>query len=207
MPDASEAVRIPILDMSSKTPSPNPSVAINNDIVKPIPQSPAAPNNALQERSTGAVACSDFVESRAKSHIPTGLPRNNPSTTPMLTGCRTRTYVDRESFLRRSRSLLNWFQGASPDSYEARSALHSMQLQLELIESPLHRIEHWLHPWVGFLIMPRFCACELRGEDSRKCCGSAASSGWERYVGKPGRLNCMKTFWGLGTTQGTAKAN
>ena len=67
-----------------------------------------------------------------------------------------RTYVDRESFLGRSRSLLDRFHGASPDSYEARSALHSMQLQLELIESPLHRIEHWLHPWVGFLIMPLF---------------------------------------------------
>lgn len=67
-----------------------------------------------------------------------------------------RTYVDRESFVGRSRSLLDRFHGASPDSYEARSALHSMQLQLELIESPLHRIEHWLHPWVSFLIMPLF---------------------------------------------------
>jgi NhaA family Na+:H+ antiporter len=67
-----------------------------------------------------------------------------------------RTYVDRESFLGRSRSLLDRFHGASPDSYEARSTLHSMQLQLELIESPLHRIEHWLHPWVSFLIMPLF---------------------------------------------------
>jgi NhaA family Na+:H+ antiporter len=25
-----------------------------------------------------------------------------------------------------------------------------------MIESPLHRIEHWLQPWVSFLIMPLF---------------------------------------------------
>jgi NhaA family Na+:H+ antiporter len=31
-----------------------------------------------------------------------------------------------------------------------------MGFQLELVESPLHRIEHALHPWVGFVIMPVF---------------------------------------------------
>jgi NhaA family Na+:H+ antiporter len=31
-----------------------------------------------------------------------------------------------------------------------------MEAQLELVESPLHRIEHALHPWVSFAIMPIF---------------------------------------------------
>ena len=31
-----------------------------------------------------------------------------------------------------------------------------MESQLELVESPLHRIEHSLHPWVSFAIMPLF---------------------------------------------------
>jgi len=39
---------------------------------------------------------------------------------------------------------------------EAHAAVHSMGSQLELVESPLHRIEHALHPWVGFAIMPIF---------------------------------------------------
>jgi NhaA family Na+:H+ antiporter len=31
-----------------------------------------------------------------------------------------------------------------------------MEAQLEMVESPLHRIEHALHPWVSFVIMPIF---------------------------------------------------
>jgi NhaA family Na+:H+ antiporter len=31
-----------------------------------------------------------------------------------------------------------------------------MESQLELVESPLHRIEHSLHPWISFAIMPLF---------------------------------------------------
>jgi Na+:H+ antiporter, NhaA family len=67
-----------------------------------------------------------------------------------------RTYVDQGSFLKRSRWLIDRFEAAPPHSSEAHSAIHSMESQLELIESPLHRIEHALHPWVGFVIMPLF---------------------------------------------------
>jgi NhaA family Na+:H+ antiporter len=31
-----------------------------------------------------------------------------------------------------------------------------MESQLELVESPLHHIEHSLHPWISFAIMPLF---------------------------------------------------
>src|SRR6516164_7825259 len=42
------------------------------------------------------------------------------------------------------------------DVPESHSALHAMHKKLEMAESPLHRIEHSLHPWVSFLIMPLF---------------------------------------------------
>jgi NhaA family Na+:H+ antiporter len=67
-----------------------------------------------------------------------------------------RTYVDRDLFLERSRRLLNQFEGAEANSRESHDAIHTLEAQCELIESPLHRIEHYLHPWVGFLIMPLF---------------------------------------------------
>lgn len=67
-----------------------------------------------------------------------------------------RTYIDREQFLKRSRWLIDRFEQARPGSFEEQSALHSLEAQCELIESPLHRIEHRLQPWVGFVVMPLF---------------------------------------------------
>jgi len=67
-----------------------------------------------------------------------------------------RTYVDRDFFLKRSRWLIDRFEAALPNSSEAHSAIHTMESQLALIESPLNRIEHALHPWVSFAIMPLF---------------------------------------------------
>lgn len=67
-----------------------------------------------------------------------------------------RTYIDRGSFLNRSRWLLDKFEAAPANSSDAHSAIHIMETELELVESPLHRIEHSLHPWVSFAIMPLF---------------------------------------------------
>jgi Na+:H+ antiporter, NhaA family len=67
-----------------------------------------------------------------------------------------RTYIDRDSFLNDSRTLLDRFKAAEEHSADAHLAIHSMHTKLELIESPLHHIEHVLHPWVSFLIMPLF---------------------------------------------------
>jgi NhaA family Na+:H+ antiporter len=67
-----------------------------------------------------------------------------------------RTYIDRDFFLKRSRWLLDRLEAANPNSSEAHAAIHSMEAQFELVESPLHRIEHSLHPWIGFLVMPLF---------------------------------------------------
>jgi len=67
-----------------------------------------------------------------------------------------RTYLDRSLFLDRCRKLLNRFEAAVPNSYEAHAVVHTLETQCELVESPLHRIEHALQPWVSFLVMPLF---------------------------------------------------
>ena len=67
-----------------------------------------------------------------------------------------RAYVDRDLFLQRSRRLLNQFEAAEPNSPASHDAIHALETQCELIESPLQRIEHYLHPWVSFFIMPLF---------------------------------------------------
>lgn len=67
-----------------------------------------------------------------------------------------RTYLDRDLFLKRSRWLLDRFESAGPNSYEAHAAIHTLETQCEFIESPLHRIEQFLQPWVAFVVMPLF---------------------------------------------------
>jgi Na+:H+ antiporter, NhaA family len=67
-----------------------------------------------------------------------------------------RNYLDRDLFLKRGRWLLDKFASAEPHSFESHNAVHSLQKQCVMIESPLHRIEHALQPWVSFLIMPLF---------------------------------------------------
>jgi Na+:H+ antiporter, NhaA family len=63
---------------------------------------------------------------------------------------------DEPRFRAKMQRLLDRFSAAAPDSSEAQAALHSMEQQCILMESPLHRIEHALQPWVSFAIMPLF---------------------------------------------------
>jgi NhaA family Na+:H+ antiporter len=67
-----------------------------------------------------------------------------------------RNSVDKKEFLRQSRWLLDQFESHDLNSAQAHHAIHSLEQQCEMIESPLHRIEHGLQPWVSFLIMPIF---------------------------------------------------
>jgi Na+:H+ antiporter, NhaA family len=67
-----------------------------------------------------------------------------------------RTYIDRDGFILRTRWLLERFDRAKAGSLEAQSAIHNLERQCELIESPLYRIEHLLQPWIAFLVMPLF---------------------------------------------------
>jgi NhaA family Na+:H+ antiporter len=66
------------------------------------------------------------------------------------------TSADKPQFVAKVRRLLERFEAAEKDSVEAQAALHGMEQQCAWMESPLHRIEHGLQPWVSFLIMPLF---------------------------------------------------
>ncbi len=67
-----------------------------------------------------------------------------------------RSSIDKAEFLRQSRGLLDQFEQNDPNSYQAHHAIHKLERKCEMIESPLHRIEHALQPWVAFVIMPIF---------------------------------------------------
>jgi NhaA family Na+:H+ antiporter len=66
------------------------------------------------------------------------------------------TFIDRRQFLDCSRDLLDRMERSGAGSADEHTAVHALELQCELVQSPLHRIEHALQPWVSFLIMPVF---------------------------------------------------
>lgn len=68
----------------------------------------------------------------------------------------TNTFIDRKGFLERCRALLKRVESSEQHTAGEYDAIHAMELQCELIQSPLHRIEHRLQPWVSFFIMPLF---------------------------------------------------
>jgi NhaA family Na+:H+ antiporter len=67
-----------------------------------------------------------------------------------------RSSIDKAEFLSQSRALLDLFEQNDPNSYQGHNAIHVLEQKCEMIESPLHRIEHALQPWVAFVIMPIF---------------------------------------------------
>ena len=73
-----------------------------------------------------------------------------------------RSTINKPEFVARGTRILKRFEAAVPDSAEARSAIYSMEDLCEGVDSPLHRIEHALQPWVSFVIMPLF-ACSNAG--------------------------------------------
>ena len=71
------------------------------------------------------------------------------------------TRIDGASFVARARSLLDEFALADhPDdvrrSGERQSVLSELEEATEAIHTPLQRLEHNLHPWVAYLIVPLF---------------------------------------------------
>ena len=66
------------------------------------------------------------------------------------------TLLDKASFVQRGRSLLDRLEIAPPNSADEHSIVHTIEQNIRLVESPLHRMERWLQPWVAFLIMPLF---------------------------------------------------
>ena len=69
--------------------------------------------------------------------------------------------LDPAPFLARSRNVLDRFEQANRPSNiltnaERQAALHTLENAAEQAQTPLLRLEHALHPWVSFFIMPVF---------------------------------------------------
>jgi NhaA family Na+:H+ antiporter len=71
--------------------------------------------------------------------------------------------IDPDTFLQRARDVVTRFEhaGVSKDgtismSGERLSAVHTLERAAERVQTPLHRMEHMLIPWVTFCIMPIF---------------------------------------------------
>jgi NhaA family Na+:H+ antiporter len=75
----------------------------------------------------------------------------------------SRTSINQRDFLRHGRAVLDHFERASQtepvnilSDIEQQSAVETLESACEKALPPLHRLEHMLHPWVTFLIMPLF---------------------------------------------------
>jgi NhaA family Na+:H+ antiporter len=67
--------------------------------------------------------------------------------------------IDSAQFLKRGRERLDEYEHAhSAEAGEdsPQAAIHALEIDCEQVQSPLHRLEHGLHPWVAFVIMPVF---------------------------------------------------
>ncbi|MBW3623747.1 MAG: Na+/H+ antiporter NhaA [Armatimonadetes bacterium] len=69
--------------------------------------------------------------------------------------------IDAPDFLTRAEMLLSEFAedvkpGRMEPTNDQRDALHSLEMAAEELEAPLTRLEHALHPFVAFFIMPVF---------------------------------------------------
>jgi NhaA family Na+:H+ antiporter len=73
-----------------------------------------------------------------------------------------RSFINPGAFLERSRYILDRFEKAGDKgenvltNEERQAALHALNDATYKLEPPLHELEHALHPWVVFAIMPLF---------------------------------------------------
>ena len=72
-----------------------------------------------------------------------------------------RTRLDSDAFVARARDIVSDFEGRTVGGEDARTAEHHAALweleeATEGAQAPMLRIEHALHPWVAFLIVPLF---------------------------------------------------
>ncbi|MDX1623597.1 MAG: Na+/H+ antiporter NhaA [Gemmatimonadota bacterium] len=72
-----------------------------------------------------------------------------------------RRRIDAPEFLRRAELIVAEFAedvrpGRTEPTEDQRDALHSLEVAAEEVETPLIRLEHGLHPWVAYFVMPVF---------------------------------------------------
>jgi len=74
----------------------------------------------------------------------------------------SRTALDQSKFLQDSRAVLDYFEHAAKSERsvlsdaEQQMAIEALEDACENVQPALHRLEHGLHPWVTFVIMPLF---------------------------------------------------
>lgn len=75
----------------------------------------------------------------------------------------SRNVINQRSFLEEGRAVLEHFENASRTEpfdiladIEQQTAIEALEDACEKMQPPLHRLEHALHPWVTFGIMPLF---------------------------------------------------
>jgi NhaA family Na+:H+ antiporter len=75
----------------------------------------------------------------------------------------SRTAINQRDFLQHGRAVLDHFETAAKtepvnilSDIEQQIAVEALEDACEKVQPPLHRLEHALHPWVTFLIMPLF---------------------------------------------------
>jgi NhaA family Na+:H+ antiporter len=72
------------------------------------------------------------------------------------------SFINPGAYLERSRYILDRFEKAGEkgenvlSNEERQAALHALNHAAYKLEPPLHELEHTLHPWVVFTIMPLF---------------------------------------------------
>ena len=115
------------------------------------------------------------------------------------------TRIDGKQFVRRARQVINSFDQADhPDdvrrSDERQSALSELEDATEAIQTPLQRLEHNLHPWVAYVIVPLFALANAGvsiGATAATAIGSPVAHGvfFGLLVGK--QLGILGVAWAV----------
>ncbi len=97
-----------------------------------------------------------------------------------------RVHIDPKQFVARGRALMDIFEqegfgGARRGALALttatqRGALEGLEHAAKEVESPLQRLEHMLHPWVAFLIMPVFALANAGVALDENILGTLSSS-------------------------------
>jgi NhaA family Na+:H+ antiporter len=94
-----------------------------------------------------------------------------------------RTRIETGQFLERGRGLLEEFEAAAPhDEGRRQEAIEALETAAEHVQTPLQRLEHALHPWVMYFVMPVFALANA---------GVALSGGLEIAIADPTALGVV----------------
>lgn len=99
-----------------------------------------------------------------------------------------RARCDTEEYLDHTRSLLDAFGRAGkssrrePLTEEHQAYLHALEVATEDVQTPMQRMEHALHPWVIYFIMPVFALANA---------GVAIDAGTVESIGQPMSLGII----------------